>query len=56
MEKRYVKVMLEIDEDGKKTPTTIVFNDEKFEIEKVLDVKIFNDDTRKKSCRKTYIS
>lgn len=39
MNKKYVKVFLEIDENGKKTPKTIVYNDQKFEIDKVLDVK-----------------
>ena len=39
MKKKYVKVILEIDELGNKTPQTIIYNDEKFEIDKVLDVK-----------------
>ena len=39
MKKKYVKVILEIDELGNKTPQTIIYNDEKFEIDKVLDIK-----------------
>lgn len=39
MQKKYVKVFLEIDENGKKTPKTIVYNDQKFEIDKVLDIR-----------------
>lgn len=39
MEKKYVKVVLEIDEMGRKTPKTVIYNDEKFEIDKVIDVK-----------------
>jgi hypothetical protein len=39
MNKKYVKVSADIDENGKKTPRTIVYNDEAFEIDKVLEVK-----------------
>lgn len=39
MKKRFVKVSADIDEDGKKTPKIIVFDDKKFEIDRVLDVK-----------------
>lgn len=39
MKKKYVKVYLEMDENGKKTPKTIVYNDQKFEIDRVLDVR-----------------
>ena len=39
MKKKYVKVFLEMDENGVKTPKTIVYNDEKFEIDRVLDVR-----------------
>jgi len=39
MGKKFVKVILEIDEDGKKTPKTIIYNDEKFEIDRVVDMK-----------------
>ena len=40
MNKKYVKVILEIDENGKKTPKTIIYNDERFEVDKVLDIKL----------------
>ena len=40
MKKKYVKVYLEMDENGKKTPKSIVYNDQKFEIDRVLDVRI----------------
>ena len=39
MRKKYVKVSAEIDEDGRKTPKIIVYNDKAFEIDKVLDIK-----------------
>ena len=39
MKKKYVKVYLEMDENGKKTPKSIVYNDQKFEIDCVLDVR-----------------
>ena len=39
MKKKYVKVILEIDENGKKTPKTIVFNDEIFEVDRIIDVR-----------------
>ena len=39
MGKKFVKVILEIDENGIKTPKTIIYNDEKFEIDRVLDIK-----------------
>ena len=39
MNKKYVKVILEMDENGKKTPRTIVYNDQKFNIDKVLEIK-----------------
>jgi hypothetical protein len=39
MKKKYVKVYLEMDENGKKTPKSIVYNDQKFEIDRVLDVR-----------------
>ena len=40
MKKKYVKVILEIDEDGKKTPKTIVYNDQKFDIDRVIEVRL----------------
>ena len=39
MKKKYVKVYLEIDESGKKLPRSIVYNDEVFEIDRVIDMK-----------------
>ncbi len=39
MEKKYVKVMVEIDENGNKKPKTITFNNHEYEIDKVLDMK-----------------
>ena len=39
MRKKYVKVYMEIDENGCKTPKTIIYNDQVFEIDRVLDVK-----------------
>ena len=37
MEKRYVPVMVRIDENGKKDPKIIEFNDKKYRIDKILD-------------------
>ena len=39
MNKKYVKVTVDTDENGKKTPKSIVYNDRVFEIDKVLDIK-----------------
>ena len=39
MEKKYVKVLTEIDECGKKTPRRVIFEDKEYEIDRVLDVK-----------------
>ena len=39
MNKKYVKVSVDTDENGKKTPKSIVYNDRVFEIDKVLDIK-----------------
>lgn len=39
MNKKYVKVILEIDENGKKTPKTIVYNDKEYLIDKVVDIR-----------------
>ena len=39
MGKKFVRVILEIDENGRKTPKTIIYNDEKFEIDRVIDIK-----------------
>ena len=39
MKKTFVKVFLEIDENGKKTPKTIVFDDKEFNIDRVMDCK-----------------
>lgn len=39
MEKKYVKVIAEIDECGKKTPKTIIFDDKIYEVDRVLDMK-----------------
>ena len=39
MTKKYVKVLTEINEDGVKTPKVIVYNDIKYEVDKVIDIK-----------------
>ena len=39
MKKKYVKVFMEINEDGQKTPKEIVYNDITYSIDKVLDIK-----------------
>ena len=39
MEKTYVKVVAEIDENGNKTPKLIFFKDKEFQIDRVLDIK-----------------
>ena len=39
MKKTYVKVVAEIDENGKKTPKSITFKDTTYEIDRVLDMK-----------------
>ena len=39
MRKKYVKVLTEINEEGVKTPKIIVYNDIKYEIDKVIDIK-----------------
>ena len=39
MVKKFVKVEVEIDEDGKKTPHSLVFDDVTYIIDKVLEVK-----------------
>lgn len=39
MRKKYVKVLTEINEEGFKTPKIIVYNDVKYEIDKVIDIK-----------------
>lgn len=39
MKKTYVKVFVEINEDGKKTPTALIYNDIKYDIDKVLEIK-----------------
>lgn len=39
MNKKYVKVSVDIDEDGRKKPRTIIYNEKVFEIDKVLGVK-----------------
>ena len=39
MTKKYVKVLTEINEDGIKTPKVIVYNDIKYEIDRVIDIK-----------------
>ena len=39
MIKKYVKVLTEVDEIGKKTPKIIVFGDREFVIDRVLEVK-----------------
>lgn len=39
MEKKFVKVTTVIDETGKKTPQKLVFNDEEYIIDRVLEVK-----------------
>ena len=37
MEKRYVPVVVRIDENGKKDPQIIEFDDKKYRIDKILD-------------------
>ena len=39
MKKTYVKVYMEINEDGKKIPKEIFYNDIKYCIDKILDIK-----------------
>ena len=39
MNKKYVKVILEIDENGKKTPKTIVYNDKEYSVDRVIDIR-----------------
>lgn len=39
MKKRFVKVLTEIDENGKKTPISLVFDDTTYTIDRVLEVK-----------------
>ena len=39
MNKKYVKVIAEIDEAGKKTPKIIIFDDREFIIDRVIDMK-----------------
>jgi len=39
MNKKYVKVIAEIDESGKKTPKIIIFDDREFIIDRVIDMK-----------------
>lgn len=39
MRKKYVDVCVYVDESGKKTPKSIVYNDKTFEIDRVLDIK-----------------
>lgn len=39
MEKRYVKVLLEMDESGKKKPRSITVDDREYMIDRVLDVR-----------------
>jgi len=39
MNKKYVKVLTEIDENGKKTPKVIKYDDREFIIDKVLEIK-----------------
>jgi len=40
MKKTYVKVLAEIDENGKKTPKSIVFKDKAYDIDRVLETKL----------------
>lgn len=39
MNKKYVKVIVEIDEMGNKKPVEIVYNDRKYTIDRVLDMR-----------------
>lgn len=39
MKKKFVKVTADIDEEGNKTPKTIVYNDKQFQIDKILGIK-----------------
>lgn len=39
MKKTFVKVLTEIDENGKKTPKVIDFGGRKFEVDRVVDIK-----------------
>lgn len=39
MSKKFVRVLADIDENGKKTPKLIIFDEIKYEIDKILDIK-----------------
>ena len=39
MNKKYVKVLVEINELGDKSPKTIYYDDQKFQIDRVIDMK-----------------
>ena len=39
MEKKFVRCLVEFDENGVKTPKQIVFNDKTFVVDKVLEIK-----------------
>ncbi len=39
MQKKFVKCLVEFDEEGNKTPKQITFNDRVFEIDRVMQVK-----------------
>ena len=39
MNKKYVKVNIDVDEDGNKKPLSIIYNDRVFQVDKVLEVK-----------------
>ena len=39
MVKKYVKVIAEVDEVGKKTPKVIIFDDREFIVDRVIDMK-----------------
>ena len=39
MGKEFVRVVLDVDEQGKKTPKIIIFRGEKYEIDKVSDIR-----------------
>lgn len=39
MVKKFVRVIADIDEAGKKTPKTLIYNDTKYDIDRVLEVR-----------------
>lgn len=39
MQKKFVKVIVEVNELGEKKPLTVIYNDEAFEVDRVLDMR-----------------